>query len=353
MKALSEAILGNLITAVLVIENNLTVCYANPAAEQLLCLSARRLREHPLSELLPHWSITLEKIKNTLKNGAGLTDSDVMLVINGQVHNVELSASSIPWQKEFSQETSAMLLEIKTIDKQRQISKEFQQQAQQQAAKEMVRGLAHEIKNPLGGLRGAAQLLEKLLPDPNLHEYTRIIIEQADRLKNLVDKLLGPQQLGHHRPENIHVVLEKVRQLVEIEVKDIKIIRDYDPSLPDLNMDPEQLEQAMLNIINNAAQALQHTQNSEITLRTRSEHQVVINGKRYRLAARIDITDNGPGINPELKDTLFYPMVSGRAEGSGLGLAITRDLISQHQGKIYVDSSSERTTFTILLPIKR
>lgn len=350
---LTNAIMNNLITAVLVVEHNFIVSYANPAAEQLLCLSARRLRERPLTELLSHSSINLKQIKNTLKNGLGLTDSGVTLIINGQEHNVELSASALSLPSQSPQEKFTMLLEIKTIDQQRQITKEFQQQAQQQAAKELVRGLAHEIKNPLGGLRGAAQLLEKLLPNPHLHEYTRIIIEQADRLKKLVDRLLGPQQLGERRLENIHVVLEKVRQLFEIDAKHIQIVRDYDPSLPDIEMDPEQLEQALLNIINNAAQALQNIQNSKITLCTRTEHQVVINGMRHRLAVRIDISDNGPGLNPALQDTLFYPMVSGRPEGTGLGLAITRDLISQHQGKIYAHSWRGQTTFTILLPIKR
>ncbi len=348
MATLTETVMDNLITAILVLDSDLVVTYANPAAEQLLCLSARRLREHPLSDVIQHCSIDLAHVKETLANGQGLTDSDVTLVVDGHQRKVELSASPLMWQR-----SPSMLLEIKAIGHQQQISKELQQQAQQQAAKELVRGLAHEIKNPLGGLRGAAQLLEKMLPDPSLGEYTRIIIEQADRLRNLVDRLLGPQRPGHRQQENIHVVLEKVRLLVELGNTDVDIIRDYDPSLPDIDMDPEQMEQAVLNVVSNAAQILADTANAEITVRTRTEHQVVIGGKRHRLAARIDISDNGPGIAPELQDTLFYPMVSGRPGGTGLGLSITRNLIDQHKGKIYVNSWPGHTTFTILLPIRR
>ncbi|EOD78984.1 Nitrogen regulation protein NR(II) [Grimontia indica] len=348
MATLTETVMDNLITAVLVLDNDLVVTYANPAAEQLLCLSARRLLEHPLPELLQHCSIDLSLVKETLSGGQGLTDSDVTIVVDGHQRKVELSASPLMWAR-----SPSMLIEIKAIGHQQQISKELQQQAQQQAAKELVRGLAHEIKNPLGGLRGAAQLLEKMLPDPNLAEYTRIIIEQADRLRNLVDRLLGPQKPGHRQQENIHVILEKVRQLVELSADKVVVERDYDPSLPDIEMDPDQMEQAILNVVNNAAQIMGDSPNAEIILRTRTEHQVVIGGKRHRLAARIDISDNGPGIAPELQDTLFYPMVSGRPGGTGLGLSITRNLIDQHKGKIYVNSWPGHTTFTILLPIRR
>ncbi|KXF82522.1 nitrogen regulation protein NR(II) [Enterovibrio coralii] len=348
MATLIESVMDNLITAVVVLDENFVVTYANPAAEQLFCLSARRLREQPLSDVIQHCSIDLAQVQETLATGQGLTDSDVTLVIDGNQRKVELSASPLQWER-----SSSMLVELKAIGHQQQISKELQQQAQQQAAKELVRGLAHEIKNPLGGLRGAAQLLEKMLPDPSLSEYTRIIIEQADRLRNLVDRLLGPQRPGHRQQENIHVVLEKVRQLVELSAGEITIHRDYDPSLPDLEMDPDQLEQALLNVVSNAAEILQDTPQGEITLRTRTEHQVVINGKRHRLAARIDITDNGPGISPDIQDTLFYPMVSGRPGGTGLGLSITRNLVDQHKGKILVNSWPGQTTFTILLPIKR
>lgn len=191
-----------------------------------------------------------------------------------------------------------------------------------------------------------------MLPDPSLTEYTHIIIEQADRLRALVDRLLGPQKPGKKTQENLHQILEKVRQLVELESQNSIIIeRDYDPSLPEILMDADQIEQAMLNIVSNAAQILAHQEHGNITIRTRTVHQANIHGKRCKLAARIEITDNGPGIPPELQDTLFYPMVSGREGGTGLGLSISQNLIDQHNGKIDVESWPGHTTFTIYLPI--
>ncbi len=232
------------------------------------------------------------------------------------------------------------------------LTQELNQHAQQQAAKLLVRGLAHEIKNPLGGLRGAAQLLERMLPDPALMEYTQIIIEQADRLRGLVDRLLGPQRPGEKKWENLHLILEKVRQLVELEAgANLVFERDYDPSLPNILMDTDQIEQALLNIVSNAAQILTNQTHGVITLRTRTVHQANIHGQRHKLVASIEIIDNGPGIPPELQDTLFYPMVSGREGGTGLGLSISQNLIDQHQGKIEVQSWPGRTVFTIYLPI--
>jgi two-component system nitrogen regulation sensor histidine kinase GlnL len=245
-----------------------------------------------------------------------------------------------------------LLVEMRKIGQQRRLSQELNQHAQQQAAKLLVRGLAHEIKNPLGGLRGAAQLLERTLPDPSLTEYTQIIIEQADRLRALVDRLLGPQKPGQKKQENLHLILEKVRQLVDLEAnQSIEIERDYDPSLPEILMDAAQIEQALLNIVSNAGQILRAQDNGQITIRTRTVHQANIHGQRCKLAARIEIIDNGPGIPADLQDTLFYPMVSGREGGTGLGLSIAQNLIDQHQGKIDVESWPGRTTFTIYLPI--
>jgi two-component system nitrogen regulation sensor histidine kinase GlnL len=191
-----------------------------------------------------------------------------------------------------------------------------------------------------------------MLPDPSLGEYTQIIIEQADRLRTLVDRLLGPQKPGKKQLENLHVVLEKVRQLVELETgSDVIIERDYDPSLPELMMDPDQIEQALLNIVSNAAQILSQQDDARITIKTRTIHQANIHGQRYKLAARIEVIDNGPGIPIDLQDTLFYPMVSGREGGTGLGLSIAQNLIDQHSGKVDVQSWPGRTTFTIYLPI--
>ncbi|TPW11075.1 MAG: two-component system NtrC family nitrogen regulation sensor histidine kinase GlnL, partial [Halothiobacillaceae bacterium] len=211
---------------------------------------------------------------------------------------------------------------------------------------------AHEINNPLGGLRGAAQLLEKELNDVELKEYTDVIIGEADRLQKLLAKLLGPNTRPQKRYTNIHKILEHVRTLVSAEgCSSIHIIRDYDPSLPELLIDPDQLIQAVLNIVRNAVQALDGA--GEIIFRTRPQRQMTIGTKRHRLVLVIDIIDNGPGIAPEMAETIFYPMVTGRAEGTGLGLSIAQAMINQHQGLIECSSRPGRTKFTLLIPLER
>ncbi len=344
---ISNAILDNMVTSTLMLDEQLYVRYANPAAEQLFSQSARRIVDHPLSQLIQHASLDLALLTQPLQSGQSITDSDVTFVVDNRPLMLEVTVSPITWQRE-----TLLLVEMRKIDQQRRLSQELNQHAQQQAAKLLVRGLAHEIKNPLGGLRGAAQLLGKMLPDQSLNEYTQIIIEQADRLRALVDRLLGPQKPGTKSEENLHQILEKVRQLVELESgSTLAIERDYDPSLPPIVMDSAQVEQAMLNIVSNAAQILKEQDSGKITIRTRTVHQANIHGQRHKLAARIEISDNGPGIPDELKDTLFYPMVSGREGGTGLGLSISQNLIDQHNGKIDVESWPGNTTFTIYLPI--
>ncbi|MDG3086840.1 nitrogen regulation protein NR(II) [Vibrio hannami] len=343
---LSNAILNNVVTATIMLDESLLIRYANPAAEQLFSQSAKRLLDVPLSQLIQHASMDLALLTQPLQSGQSITDSDVTFVVDGKPLMLEVTVSPLTWEKKLY-----LLVEMRKIGQQRRLTQELNQHAQQQAAKLLVRGLAHEIKNPLGGLRGAAQLLQKMLPDPSLGEYTQIIIEQADRLRALVDRLLGPQKPGKKQEENLHVVLEKVRQLVELEAPRIEIIRDYDPSLPDILMDSDQVEQALLNIVSNAAQILADQDDATVILKTRTVHQANIHGHRYKLAARIEIIDNGPGIPSKLQDTLFYPMVSGREGGTGLGLSISQNLIDQHKGKIDVESWPGRTTFTIYLPI--
>ncbi|MBE8596047.1 nitrogen regulation protein NR(II) [Xenorhabdus sp. BG5] len=341
----AEQILDSQINNVLVLDNDLIIRYANHSAMQLLAQSSRKLFGTPLPILFSYISLDTELMRSSLINGHGFTDNEVILVINNHSHVMSLSAQPISEQ--------FILLELASMDSQRRLSQEQIQQAQQAAARELVRGLAHEIKNPLGGLRGAAQLLAKALPDPSLREYTQVIIEQADRLRNLVDRLLGPQHPGAQTRQSIHHVVERVCQLVSLEMPaNVTLIKDYDPSLPELAHYPDQIEQVLLNITRNALQALGE-KGGIITLRTRTAFQITLQGERYRLAARIDIADNGPGIPPNIQDTLFYPMVSGYAGGTGLGLSIARNLIDQHAGKIEFTSWPGHTEFSIYLPIKK
>jgi two-component system nitrogen regulation sensor histidine kinase GlnL len=215
----------------------------------------------------------------------------------------------------------------------------------------LVRGLAHEIKNPLGGLRGAAQLLDMELSDPELKEYTQIIIAESDRLQGLMDKMLGPNKPPQKSPLNIHEVLERIRTLVQAEsTGNIVIHADYDPSIPDIIADKNQLIQALLNIVRNAVQAI--NKQGLIMFKTRIHRQMTIGRKRYRLTLRIDIMDNGPGIEPDMMHQIFYPMITGRAEGTGLGLSIAQSLINHHNGLIECTSEPGNTVFSIYLPLE-
>jgi len=338
-------ILNSLINSVLLLDDDLAVHYANPAAQQLLAQSSRKLFGTPLPELVGYFSLNIELMRESLTAGQGFTDSEVTLVVDGRAHVLSLTAQMLP--------EGFILVELAPMDNQRKLSQEQLQHAQQVAARDLIRGLAHEIKNPLGGLRGAAQLLSRALPDPALLEYTKVIIEQADRLRNLVDRLLGPQRPSQHLTQSIHQVAERDCQLVSMEKPDnVQLVRDYDPSLPELAHDPDQIEQILLNITRNALQALGE-EGGTITLRTRTAFQITLHGVRYRLAARIDIEDDGPGVPAHLQDTLFYPMVSGREGGTGLGLSIARSLIDQHSGKVEFNSWPGHTEFSVFLPIRQ
>ncbi|TXH63335.1 MAG: nitrogen regulation protein NR(II) [Tolumonas sp.] len=344
---LPKLLLDNLLTAVILLDKQLVVRYVNPAAEQLMGVSARRLLDHALEQVVDYISLDTNRLRHCLIQGQGFTDNEVTLVVEDEPRSVEVSVIAI-----YDQHEQMALLELRKIDQQKRISQEQQQHTQQIAARDLVRGLAHEIKNPLGGLRGAAQLLEKALPDESLIEYTGIIIAQADRLRNLVDRLLGPQRPGRHQVHNVHSVLEQVRRLVEMELPPgIKIERDYDPSIPDFEMEQEQLQQAFLNIVRNAVEAM-HGQGT-IKLKTRTVFQITIHGKRYRLAAEIRIIDDGPGIPESIRDTLFYPMVTGKEGGTGLGLSIAQNLIDQHKGRIECVSWPGHTEFCIYLPLRK
>jgi two-component system nitrogen regulation sensor histidine kinase GlnL len=247
-----------------------------------------------------------------------------------------------------------LLLEIEDITQHKRLTRENALLAQLGGSRLMVRQLAHEIKNPLGGLRGAAQLLERELLDPALREYTRVIISEADRLTNLLDSMLGPGRPPAKQLINVHELLERVYHLLRSEASEgVTVDRDYDPSLPPLTLDPNHIIQAMLNLGRNAIQALSggRVDNPRLTLRTRVAGNVGIGGRGHRLVASIQFEDHGPGVAPEIRDTIFYPLVSGRADGTGLGLGIAQDLVSRHGGLIEFDSAPGRTIFVIYLPM--
>ncbi|MDN4502368.1 nitrogen regulation protein NR(II) [Alteromonadaceae bacterium BrNp21-10] len=336
----------HLSTSVLVVDKNLEVLFANPSAEALMEVSINRLIGSHLPELFISCSLPVSHLYRALVQTTNFSDSEVQIVFpDGRHILVELAITNF-----VANDDRALILEIKQIDQQKRISKENIQWTQQQAAKELVRGLAHEIKNPLGGLRGAAQLLGKQLQSAELQEFTDMIIEQADRLRNLVDRLLGPNKPPNFQLHNVHEVMEKIRSLLELdEISQTTITRDYDPSIPNLWIDSDKIQQAVLNIARNSMQALEGQ--GEIKFVTRIERQLTIHGVRYPLCVQIKIIDNGPGIPPKLKDTLFYPMVTTKNDGTGLGLSIAQNMVDHHKGKIEVTSWPGHTEFTIYLPI--
>lgn len=340
-----QTIANQLVTAVLVLDQKLNICYLNPAAEALLAKSLNKLHGSCYDLIFANTSITQSRLKQLLATGQEFTDSEIVIEFNENTRfTAEVTASAVEFNR-----IPHVLIEFKQIDQQKQISLEVFQQQQWIAARDLIKGLAHEIKNPLGGLRGAAQLLSNEL-NQDQQEYTAMIIEQADRLTNLVDRLLGPNQLPQIKNHNIHSVLEKVCQVVNFSnEKNIELKRDYDPSIPNLECDQEKIQQAVLNIINNAIQAIET--DNVITIKTRIASNKTINGKQVKLSAKISIIDNGPGIPAKIQDTLFYPMVSARSNGTGLGLSIAQTLINQHQGKLFCHSRPGHTEFIILLPL--
>ena len=244
-----------------------------------------------------------------------------------------------------------ILVELVDADAYVRVMQETRQQTIQQAAKESIQGMAHEIKNPLGGIRGAAQLLEGELEDDELREYTQIIINEADRLRNFIDRMLTTSGQPVKSKMNIHEILEYVISIVNAEdTKSQNIIKDYDPSLPDMQADREQIIQAVLNLIRNAVQAI--GDNGSITLKTRIRRNVTIQNKLNRYVIELNIIDDGPGVPEEIESGVFYPLVTGRAEGTGLGLSIAQRLIQSHGGLINYERKENNTCFSILLPVE-
>ena len=351
--ALHRLLLDNLTTATLLLNDELRLEYMNPAAEMLLAISGQRSHGQFISELFTESPEALNALHQAVVQAHPFTKREAHLTsLNGQSLVVDYAVTPI-----LSRGTTLLLLEVHPRDRLLRISKEEAQLSKQETTKMLVRGLAHEIKNPLGGIRGAAQLLARELPATELRDYTDVIIEEADRLRNLVDRMLGSNKLPALSPTNIHEVLERVCSLVDLESQgSITLVRDYDPSIPELLVDREQMIQAVLNIVRNAMQALASQPEQRlgrITLRTRTLRQFTIGHTRHRLVCKVEIIDNGPGIPAELQETLFYPMVSGRADGTGLGLAITQNIISQHQGLIECESHPGHTLFSIFLPLEQ
>jgi two-component system, NtrC family, nitrogen regulation sensor histidine kinase GlnL len=337
-----------LATAVLLLGPDRRVTYANPAAENLFELSRAKLVGHALAEVFSDAEALNAAMDKVLATGAAYAEQELELGVAGKA-KLHLACTVSPSDNP----EHGLVLEFRHIDQQLKIAREERLLEQQQANRELIRSLAHEIKNPLGGIRGAAQLLERELDHAQLIEYTQVIIGEADRLQSLVNRLLTPHRLPSYRRTNIHEIMVRVKGVVQAEFPAIPIGCDFDISIPEFDADPEQLTQAFLNIVKNAAQAVSGTtRGPEILLHTRIGRGITLARRRHRLALMASVEDNGPGVAPAIRDRIFYPLVSGREGGSGLGLTIAQTFVAQHGGNIECESEPGRTIFTIILPLE-
>lgn len=337
-------------SAVILLDEQLRIRHCNPAAENLFAVSQRVSRGMPLVQLLGTPPTLVTALENALANQWSYTGHD-FVVRPESVAPIHLDCTVTPIDTAFAR----LLLEFRPIEQQLKAAREEREAVQQRANQELIRNLVHEIKNPLGGIRGSAQLLDRELANlenaPALKEYTQVIIGEADRLQALMQRLLSSHRAMQPAQISIHEVLERVRRLIHAEFPGVAVRRDYDTSLPDITGDREQLIQAILNIVRNAAQAMKGA--GEIITRTRARRQVTLAKKRYRLALELQIIDNGPGIPADIRDRIFYPLVSGREGGTGLGLALAQSFVQQHHGSIEVESLPGHTCFTLRLPLQR
>ncbi len=344
--------LDQLTTAVVILAPDFVLMHANPAAENFLAFSLKGAVGQPFSRLFSAAHAgnagLFAMLEQVVRTEAGFNENELTLETAAAV---VLHSSCVASPAERGE----IVLEFHPLDQQMKIAREEKILERQQLNRELIRNLAHEIKNPLGGIRGSAQLLERELRGlpraDELKEYTQVIVKEADRLQTLMDRLLTPSRLPQMARVNIHEVVERVRALVLAEFPSgIEVLRDYDTSLPDFIADKEPLIQALLNIARNAAQAMHGR--GQIRIATRIARQVTLARLRYRHAIQVQIVDNGPGVPDDLKDRIFFPLVSGRDGGTGLGLSLAQNFVSQHLGIIEFDSVPGRTCFTVVLPVR-
>ncbi len=356
---LEQRVLESLNTAVLVVDSCLRVCYANPSAQTLLQLSGPRLLQAVASDLFADDQMARATLRDALEQGQPVTRRHEFLH-RGAAAQTQVDYTVSPFDGAPEPLGRALLVELQPVDRFLRIEREEALLTAHDTSRLLVRGLAHEVKNPLGGIRGAAQLLAAELAASDLpaavrdeaDELCTIIRDETDRLRNLVDKLLGPTNKPSLAELNIHEVTERVAALVEAEAgPPIALLRDYDPSIPPLVGDKEQLIQALLNIARNAHRELAEVPAATLTLRTRIQRNYTINGTPHRYLCRVDVLDNGAGIAADIAEKIFFPMVSGHAEGSGLGLTIAQSLVQNHGGIIECRSQPGDTEFSIYLPL--
>jgi two-component system nitrogen regulation sensor histidine kinase GlnL len=339
----SDHVLQGLSTALVVLDDALLVSYVNPAAESLFGISSRRTVGRALSEIVHPAQELIVLCQRALATGLSFSLHEYTARVGDREVIVDCRVALLDHDH-------SLVLEFLDTERDRRVRREAELVAQQRLSRRIIRQLAHEVKNPLGGLRGAAQLLERQLPNAEQKAYTRVIIDEADRLAALVDGILRAGGAPRQEEINLHRITEHVAHLIDAEKPaGVELVRDYDPSLPSVNVDRNQMIQALLNVGRNAMQAL--GDRGRIVFRTRALSNFTVGGERHRLVLSAEVEDNGPGIPAELKETIFYPLVTGRPTGTGLGLTIAQDLVSRNGGLIEFTSEPGRTVFQIRLPV--
>ena len=349
-KISAPSLLDHLSTAVIVADINAVIFTCNAAAENLLELSTAKMYGMRINELFPGSEEMEHLVEAVRSEGRPYTERDLKL-LSPTMKTMLVDCTISPWQESHSIDNK-LIVELASVERHQRIQSEETMLMQNQATAALMRGLAHEVKNPLGGIRGAAQLLERELEESQHHEYTQIIIGEADRLRKLVDRMLGPRGQLRKQATNIHEVLEHVCQVVEAEnTQGLEIIRDYDPSLPEFQANRDELIQAFLNLVRNAVQAVAEN-DGDVSIKTRAQRAITIASKFHKLVLSVEVIDNGPGIDEEIADSIFFPMVSGRAEGSGLGLPLSQAIVNRYGGLIAFTSEPGQTIFTVWLPLE-
>ncbi|MCP4878548.1 MAG: PAS domain-containing sensor histidine kinase [Gammaproteobacteria bacterium] len=346
-ETLGFRILDTLSSSILCLDRKCRISYINAAGEALFESSAASIIGRRFDSLLSQVEPSNILDRLTLDSIAFTEHEAVITLANGK--SMIANYSIYPFDEQTVD--GEFLLEIQPLERQAQFAQDELNQLQQQASHQLARGLAHEINNPLGGIRGAAQLLQRALDRPEWTEYTEVIISEVDRLQSLTSNMLGPESALQRKQVNILEVLEHIRKIIHAAEPDrIKISRDYDPSIPELFADRDMLIQAFLNIARNAVQAIEGI--GQIVFKTRVDRQFTIGRVTHPLVVQIDITDSGCGIPHELGETIFLPMITDKPEGSGLGLPMAQEIISRHGGTLQLHSSDSGTTFSIILPLE-
>ncbi len=345
-RPLGRQVLEHQTIAVVAVSGALVVKFVNPAAEDLFRVSGHRV-------LGGHLGLLFRNPREILRDAAAPSPEEQSFTLRQQRLSLPNGEELVVDLTVVPMDDGDLLIEAQPLDRLLRINLDDRLINVQETTAELVRGLAHEIKNPLGGIRGAAQLLDRELDRPDLAEYTGVIIREADRLTKLVDDMLGPSRPPKFAPVNVHKVLEHVARIAGsgMAPREFEMTRDYDPSLPPVDADEDQLIQALLNLVSNACIALEDVMEGCITLRTRALRQFTIAGRRHRLVVQIDVIDNGPGIPEHLIDRMFHPMISGRSNGTGLGLAIAQNIVRRHNGLLECESRPGRTQFSVMLPL--